>query len=60
MTTLPGATDLLESVVAGPQVTVAELTKAGVLPVPAKARKAHRHALDVVPKADPAAPDLFS
>lgn len=56
----PQQADLLERVVAGPQITVAELTAAGVFPVPGKARKAHRHAVDAVPKSDPAAPDLFS
>ncbi|MFI6227599.1 type ISP restriction/modification enzyme [Micromonospora echinospora] len=56
----PQQDDLLERVVAGPQITVADLAAAGVLPVPAKARKAHRHAADLDRKSDPDAPALFS
>lgn len=45
----PAQKNLLDRIVAGPQITAEDLTSAGVFPVPGRARKAHRHA-----------PDLFS
>ncbi|MFY1623728.1 type ISP restriction/modification enzyme [Micromonospora sp. WMMD735] len=45
----PHQEDLLDRIVAGPQITIVDLTSAGVFPVPDLARRAHRHA-----------PDLFS
>jgi hypothetical protein len=45
----PQQEELLGRILAGPQITVADLTAAGVFPVPDVARRAHRHA-----------PDLFS
>jgi len=45
----PQQADLLEQILAGPQITVGDLTASGVFPVPATARRPHRHA-----------PDLFS
>lgn len=42
----PAQDALLTEIVAGPQLTVADLTAAGVFPVPPVARKAHLHAPD--------------
>jgi hypothetical protein len=43
----PRQADLLEQILAGPQITVGDLTASGVFPVPATARRAHRHAPDL-------------
>lgn len=45
----PEQEELLDRIVAGPQITVADLASADIFPVPDRSRRAHRHA-----------PDLFS
>ncbi|WP_329133539.1 N-6 DNA methylase [Streptomyces sp. NBC_01476] len=44
----PVQSELLEEILAGPMLTEVELTTAGVLPVPASARKARHAAVDVL------------
>ncbi|MEO3923777.1 type ISP restriction/modification enzyme [Micromonosporaceae bacterium B7E4] len=56
----PQQADLLDRIVAGPQVTVSDLTAAAVFPVPAAARKPHRESFDPKTPSDPDTPDLFS
>jgi hypothetical protein len=43
----PAQAALLDHIVAGPQLTVTDLTGAGVFPVPDVARRAHRHSYDL-------------
>jgi hypothetical protein len=52
--------DLLAKVIAGPQITVADLAIAGIIPVPSVARLPHRHVLDFEDRGGDSPPDLFS
>ena len=54
----PQQAELLDRVVSGPQITVADLTAAEVFPVPAVARKPHRQPA-VISEPDSGAPTLF-
>jgi Predicted helicase len=57
----PQQAELLSRIIAGPQITVADLTAASVFPVPSVARKPRRYALNSEDQGgDGSPPDLFS